>query len=100
MFCHETMADVLFSMGDYKNAYESFKNYSSIKDSIFTSDKNDAIAEMQAKFDVEKNQQKVTEIELKKKIDDEANTKQRLLLIIVIIVILISLVFTMTSFQK
>lgn len=100
MFCHETMADVLFSMGDYKNAYESFKNYSSIKDSIFTSDKNDAIAEMQAKFDVEKNQQKVTEIELKKKIDDEANTKQRLLLIIVIIVILISLVFTMILFRN
>ena len=95
MFCHETMSDILFAMGDYKNAYESFKNYSIIKDSIFTSDKNDAIAEMQAKFDVEKNQQKVTEIELKKKIDDEANTKQRLLFIVVIIVILISLVFTM-----
>ena len=95
LFCHETMADILFSMGDYKNAYASFQNYASLKDTLFNQDKNDAIAEMQAKFDVEKNQQKVTEIELKKKIDDEANTKQRLLFIVVIIVILISLVFTM-----
>ena len=100
MFCHETMSDILFAMGDYKNAYESFKNYSIIKDSIFTSDKNDAIAEMQAKFDVEKNQQKVKEIELQKKIDDEANTKQRLVLIVLIIVILISLVFTMILFRN
>ena len=75
--------------------YASFQNYASLKDTLFNQDKNDAIAEMQAKFDVEKNQQKVTEIELKKKIDDEANTKQRLLFIVVIIVILISLVFTM-----
>ena len=100
MFCHETMADVLFSMGDYKNAYQSFKNYSIIKDSLFTSDKNDAIAEMQAKFDVEKNQQKVKEIELQKKIDNETNSRQRLLLIIIIIVILISLLFTMILFRN
>jgi two-component sensor histidine kinase len=100
MFCHETMSDILFAMGDYKNAYESFKNYSIIKDSIFTSDKNDAIAEMQAKFDVEKNQQKVKEIELQKKFDNETNAKQRLLLIVLIIVILISLVFTMVLFRN
>jgi two-component sensor histidine kinase len=95
LFCHETMADILFSMGDYKNAYASFQNYASLKDTLFNQDKNDAIAEMQAKFDVEKNQQKVKEIELQKKIDDETNTKQRLLFIVLIIVILISLVFTM-----
>lgn len=100
LFCHETMADILFSMGDYKNAYASFQNYASLKDTLFNQDKNDAIAEMQAKFDVEKNQQKVKEIELQKKIDDEANTKQRLLLIAVIIVILISLIFTMVLFRN
>jgi two-component sensor histidine kinase len=87
-------------MGDYKNAYQSFKNYSIIKDSLFTSDKNDAIAEMQAKFDVEKNQQNVKEIELQKKIDNETNSRQRLLLIIIIIVILISLLFTMILFRN
>lgn len=100
MFCHETMADVLFDMGDYKNAFESFKNYSAIKDSIFTSDKNDAIAEMQAKFDVEKNQQKVKEIEFQKQIDDESNARKQLLLIITIAVILISLVFTILLFRN
>jgi len=100
LFCHETMADILFSMGDYKNAYASFQNYASLKDTLFNQDKNDAIAEMQAKFDVEKNQQKVKEIELQKKIDDEANTKQQLLLIVVIVVILISLVFTILLFRN
>lgn len=100
LFCHETMADILFSMGDYKNAYASFQNYASLKDTLFNQDKNDAIAEMQAKFDVEKNQQKVKEIELQKKIDDEANTKQRLLFIVVIVVILISLVFTILLFRN
>ena len=55
---------------------------------------------MQAKFDVEKNQQKVKEIELQKKIDDEANTKQRILFMVVIVVILISLVFTILLFRN
>ena len=100
LFCHETMADILFSMGDYKNAYVSFQNYASLKDTLFNQDKNDAIAEMQAKFDVEKNQQKVKEIELQKKIDDETNAKQQLLLIIVIVAILISLVFTILLFKN
>lgn len=100
LFCHETMADILFSMGDYKDAYASFQNYASLKDTLFNQDKNDAIAEMQAKFDVEKNQQKVKEIELQKKIDDETNTKQRLLLIVVIVVILISLLFTILLFRN
>jgi two-component system, sensor histidine kinase PdtaS len=100
LFCHETMADILFSMGDYKNAYTSFQNYASLKDTLFNQDKNDAIAEMQAKFDVEKNEQKVKEIELQKKIDDEANTKQQLLLIVVIVIILISLVFTILLFRN
>ena len=100
LFCHETMADILFSMGDYKNAYASFQNYASLKDTLFNQDKNDAIAEMQAKFDVEKNQQKVKEIELQKKIDDEANTKQRLLFMVVIVVILICLVFTILLFRN
>ena len=100
LFCHETMADILFSMGDYKNAYASFQNYASLKDTVFNQDKNDAIAEMQARFDVEKNQQKVKEIELQKKIDNEANTKQQLILIVVIVVILISLVFTILLFRN
>ncbi|MBI3519329.1 MAG: tetratricopeptide repeat protein, partial [Bacteroidetes bacterium] len=100
MFCHETMGDILFSMGDYKNAYESFKNYSVIKDSIFTSDKNDAIAEMQAKFDVEKNQQKVKEIELQKKLDADSYFKRQLILVIILVIILISLGFTIILFRN
>ncbi|MFN8115741.1 MAG: tetratricopeptide repeat protein [Bacteroidia bacterium] len=100
LFCHETMADILFSMGDYKNAYASFQNYASLKDTLFNQDKNDAIAEMQAKFDVEKNQQKVKEIELQKKIDDETNAKKQLLLVVVIVVILISLIFTIILFRN
>ena len=100
LFCHETMADILFSMGDYKNAYASFQSYASLKDTLFNQDKNDAIAEMQAKFDVEKNQQKVKEIELQKKIDDETNAKKQLLLVVVIVVILISLIFTIILFRN
>jgi two-component sensor histidine kinase len=94
LFCHETLAAILFDMGDYKNSFISQKNYDKLKDSLFTNDKNDAISEMQAKFDVETNRQKLKEIELQKQIDDEANTKQRILLIVVIIVFLVFLIFT------
>lgn len=100
LFCQEVMASILFELGDYKNAYLSYKKYADLKDTVFTSDKNQAIAEMQAKFDVEKNKQKVKEIELQKKIDDEKNTKQRIVFVVVIIIILILLLLALFLYKN
>jgi two-component sensor histidine kinase len=100
VFCHETLASILFEMGDYKNAYISFQNYAALTDTIFTHDKNDAIAEMQAKFDVEKNQQKVKEIELQKQIDDDLHAKQQMVFLIVLAVVLVSLFFMFLLFRN
>jgi two-component sensor histidine kinase len=100
VFCHETLASILFDMGDYKNAYISFQHYASLKDTLFTQDKNESIAEMQAKFDVEKNQQKVKEIELQKQLDDDIHAKQRLVFTITLIIILLSLLFVFILFRN
>lgn len=100
LFCHETLAAILFDMGDYKNSFISQKNYDKIKDSLFTADKNDALAEMQAKFDVEKNRQKVKEVELEKKVNDDLHFKQQLILVIIIAVVLLSLVFTVVLLRN
>lgn len=99
-FCHETMAEIQYAMGDYKGAYESMLKYNSLKDTLFNQDKNDAIAEMQAKFDVEKNQQKVKEIELQKKLDDEAHTKQLITLTVIIIITLLILFLGLIFFRN
>lgn len=95
MFCYETLAGICAATGDHQQAYENYKAYSDLKDTLFTAEKSEAIAEMQAKFDVEANRSKVKEIELQKTIDANRYSRQRLILIIVISVILISLVFVL-----
>lgn len=100
LFCHETLAAILFEMGDYKNAYISHEKFAALKDTLFNSDKNEAIAEMQAKFDVEKNQQKVKEIELQKQLGDDLHAKQRFMFIIVLVIILLSLLFVFSLFRN
>lgn len=91
MFCYETLAGIYSETGDYRNAYSTYKSYSDLKDTLFTRDKSESIAEMQAKFDVESNRQKVKEVELQKTIEADRHAKQSLVLVVVISVILIIL---------
>ncbi len=100
LFCHETLATILFEMGDFKNAYLSHEKFALLKDTLFNAEKSEAIAEMQAKFDVEKNQQKVKEIEFQKKLDDDLHLKQQLSLVIILIIVLIILIFTLILFRN
>lgn len=89
LFVHQTLSDVYFGLGEYKQAFESLSVYANLKDSIFTEEKSDALAEMQARFEVKANRQKVKEIQLKQQIQAEKHVRELVILIIVIFIILV-----------
>ncbi len=92
LFVHQTLSDVYFGLGEYKMAFESLSQYANMKDSIFTQEKSDALAEMQARFEVK-------EIRLTQQIQAEKHSWQLLILIIVIFIILLISVFLFFLFR-
>ena len=62
---YKDYSEIQASLGNYKGALESFKNYSSKKDSVFNNEKAKSITQMQMKFDQEKTDA-IAAIEIKK----------------------------------
>ncbi len=54
MSAYKNFSELDSTKGDYLNAFENYKNYNLLKDSIFKLESNEQILEMQTKFDTEK----------------------------------------------
>ena len=89
MFVYYTLSDSYAGLGKYKEAYENQKRYADLKDTLFTEEKSSALAEMQARFEVKANRQKVKEIQLMQQIQSEKHVWQLVILIIFIFIILV-----------
>ncbi|MDD3527106.1 MAG: hypothetical protein PHX39_09185 [Bacteroidales bacterium] len=57
---YRLLSDLYLEKSDYQQAYAYFEKYSSLKDSIFNKAKSDAIEEMQIRYEVEKQEQKIS----------------------------------------
>lgn len=82
VFAHEMLSRTYFALGDYKKAYESLNRYTVLSDTIFTQEKSDALAEMQARFEVK-------EVKMKQQAQTEKHQSQVLVLVILILIILL-----------
>ncbi len=81
VFAHEVLSRIYFEEGDYKKAYQSLNEYTILSDTIFTRDKSDALAEMQARFEVK-------ELKLKQQ-SEKKNYEWRFIILTVIIFIVL-----------
>lgn len=90
----------LFSVKeDYKKALEYFTLYTAVKDSIFTSESSERIAEMQTKYETEKKEQEneilKKDIEIQRlEINKQQNFRNLLLVISVFILFLAFIIYT------
>nr|WP_294859016.1 tetratricopeptide repeat protein [uncultured Fluviicola sp.] len=82
VFAHEVLSRIYFAEGDYKKAYQSLNEYTILSDTIFTRGKSDALAEMQARFEVK-------EIKFKQQIEEENHWWQLVFLVGVIFIVLV-----------
>ena len=90
---NEALSEAYFKRGDYKNAYNYYKTYTAVKDSVFNESSTKAIAEMQAKYNTE---QKEKEIELlikdktirESELQNQRNVRNGLILGVVLLLIM------------
>jgi two-component sensor histidine kinase len=93
VFTHETLSRIYFALGDFKKAYESLNKYTVLSDSIFTREKSDALAEMQARFEVK-------EVKLKQKAQEESYKWQLVILAVIILIVLLVSVLLFFLFRN
>jgi len=95
----ESLADVLYQIGQEKEAYEQLKQAKILSDSILNIEKIEAIAEIETKFETEKKEQQIDiqQAEIDKK---TAQNKQRLILIIALLIISILLATILLLFRN
>lgn len=99
-FAYYTVSDSYAASGDFRKAYEYQKRYADLKDTVFTSEKSSALAEMQARFEVESNKQKLKEAKLKQQIQSETYARQLTILAVALVLILIVLIFLFLLFRN
>lgn len=85
------LSDFYFSTADYMHAYQRFKEYTTIKDTLFNRDSRHEISEMQTLYELDK---KEAEIEIQHlRIEKQRNRIYFILLAIIVLVVIAYLVF-------
>jgi tetratricopeptide (TPR) repeat protein/DNA-binding CsgD family transcriptional regulator len=97
-YVYNKLADIYSYNNDYKRAFEYQKKHNRLKDSLFTSEKERMLAEVEAKFQSEK---KDRDIELlKEKTIIEKNRNIMLIFLLVVFLIVIALLVVMFRYKS
>lgn len=95
---YQAISDVYQAMGNYEKAYEYQKQYSDIKDSIYSEESINQIADMQTKYETEKQEEEINLLKKETELQDLKINKGYLLIgfivgILVLIIVLASVTF-------
>lgn len=66
-FLYEAMANTLADMGDFKNAYEQYIKYMTIRDSVYNSEKSMQFMELEARYQNEVKQNQILKLTSEKR---------------------------------
>lgn len=85
---YELLSEIYLENNDYENAVMALKKYTALRDSLVNEDRNRSIVEMQTKYESEKKDRLIAEIELEK----IANEKERNFFVALSLIILLAVV--------
>jgi signal transduction histidine kinase len=66
-YLYESMAQTYFSAKDYKNAYEYYVKYMTIRDSLVTAEKSKQLFELETKYQTEKKENEIIKLKSEKR---------------------------------
>lgn len=89
-----------YAKKDFKNAYESNKQLIVLKDSIFNTEKQSIIEELNTKYETQKKEEKIKSLSQEKKIAELENQKQKSLLFIIISSVITLSILVLLLFRK
>jgi C4-dicarboxylate-specific signal transduction histidine kinase len=81
---YDSLAELYLAKRDFEKAFQYFKNFSVIKDSIYTRESNEQLAEIRTKYEIEK-KEKENEM-FKLEIEQQKWVKQRLYFLVFFII--------------
>jgi len=98
-YAYSGLTDIYKAMHDYKNAFENLEKFSAFNDSIFNQEKSEAIANIEAKYENEKKQLVIENLQKAKKADSVIIQKKNTIILIVIIGFLLLTVLSLFLFK-
>jgi tetratricopeptide (TPR) repeat protein len=102
-FVYGRLSDIYAFQRDYQRAFEYQKKHEAIKDSLFTSEKERMLAEVEAKFQSEKKDRDIALLKEKTKVERNRNIMLIVLLAVFLIVIFLLIVmfrYKSTAFKR
>jgi len=92
---YDLLSEIYIKNGDYENAFAALKKYTALRDSIVNEDRNQSIAEMQTKYETEKKDRVIAQMEL----DKVAKEKERNLFFAASVIFLLLVVLLTIAYR-
>ena len=97
-FVYNKLSEIYAYHNDYQKAYEYRKKYEVLKDSLFTSEKERMMAEVETKFQMERKDRDIAL--LKEKSQAEKNRNNLLIALLIVFLVVIFLLFAMFRYKS
>ena len=97
-FAYETLNEIYQAMGDYQNAHRYLKYYTKLRDKLLNEDRNSAIAEMETKYETEKKEKEIVQVNLDKEKALSRNRSQLVLIVVLSVVSLLIIGFVLWAY--
>ena len=88
-----------YELGDYKSAVDHLLAYTELKDSLISVEKTKAIEEMRTKYESEKKELQINNLEKDNKLKENENQKQRIIIYTFIIGLVIIIIFSIFLYR-
>jgi len=82
---HQTLSDIYLSKGNLSKALIEFKNYSTIKDSLFSQEKSKQIAELQTRYETSKKEGEILLLRQENELKESRLERNQILVILLVI---------------
>lgn len=94
------IAGIYYKQGKYKLAYDFFSKYSNLRDTLFSDENADRIAQMQSKYESEQKEQKIKLLTQEGLLQQSEITKKKLILNAISIAVILLVVLIVMSFRN
>ncbi|MCW3071989.1 MAG: protein serine/threonine phosphatase [Bacteroidetes bacterium] len=94
------IAGIYYRQGKYKLAYDYFNKYSDLRDTLFSDENSERVAQMQSKYESEQKEQKIKLLTQETKLQQSENAKKKLILNAISIAALLMAILIFMSFRN
>jgi serine phosphatase RsbU (regulator of sigma subunit) len=96
----KAIATIYYKKGKYREAYDYFNKYSNLRDTLFSDENAERVAQMQSKYESEKKEQKIKLLTREAQIQQNEITQKKLVLNAISIAAVLLVILIVMSFRN